>query len=69
MIYTASDFMNSYAQSVRLLAGAGGLSRAIGQVGILDYELMPGLKSRYQRVNFEPGQLVLSTTRGLLARP
>ena len=61
MIYTASDFMNSYAQSVRLLAGAGGLSRAIGQVGILDYELMPGLKSRYQRVNFEPGQLVLST--------
>ncbi len=61
MIYTVSDFMNSYAQSVRLLAGAGGLSRAIGQVGILDYELMPGLKTRYQRVNFEPGQLVLST--------
>jgi DNA-binding PucR family transcriptional regulator len=61
MIYTVSDFLNSYAESVRLIAGKGGLSRAIGQVGILDYELMPGLKTRYQRVNFEPDQLVLST--------
>lgn len=61
MIYTVSDFLNSYAESVRLIAGQGGLSRAIGQVGILDYELMPGLKTRFQRVNFEPDQLVLST--------
>lgn len=61
MIYTVSDFLNSYAESVRLIAGKGGLSRAIGQVSILDYELMPGLKTRYQRVSFEPDQLVLST--------
>lgn len=61
MIYTVSDFMNSYKGSVSLIAGQGGLSRAINQVGILDYELVPGLKTRYQRVNFEPSQLVLST--------
>lgn len=61
MIYTVSDFLRSYEGGVRLLAGEGGLSRSISQVGILDYELMPGLKSRYQRVNFEPDQLVLST--------
>ena len=61
MIYTVSDFASSYEGSVRLVAGGGGLSRAIGQVGILDYELMPGLKTRYQRINLEADQLVLST--------
>ena len=61
MPYTVSDFINSHASSVRLLAGQGGLARAIGEVGILDYELVPGLKSRYQRTNFYEGQLVLST--------
>lgn len=61
MLYTVSDFLNSYEGRVRLLAGGEGLSRTISTVGILDYELVPNLKSRYQRVNFEPNQLVLST--------
>lgn len=61
MIYTVSDFLASHVSQVRLVAGEGGLARAVDAVGILDYELMPGLKSRYQRVNFTPNQLVLST--------
>lgn len=61
MPYTVSDFVNSHSASVRLLAGQGGFSRPIDEVGILDYELVPGLKSRYQRTNFYEGQLVLST--------
>ena len=61
MLYTVSDFLNTYASSVRLVAGQGGLSRAVGEVGILDYELVPGLKSHYQRTNFYEGQLVLSS--------
>ncbi len=61
MPYTVSDFVNSHSSSVRLLAGQGGLARPVGEVGILDYELVPGLTSRYQRTNFYEGQLVLST--------
>ncbi len=61
MPYTVSDFVNSHSSSVRLLAGQGGFARPIDEVGILDYELVPGLKSRYQRTNFYEGQLVLST--------
>lgn len=61
MLYTVSDFLNTYVSSVRLVAGRGGLSRTVGEVGILDYELVPGLKSHYQRTNFYEGQLVLST--------
>lgn len=61
MPYTVSDFVNSHVSSVRLLAGQGGFARPINEVGILDYELVPGIKSRYQRTNFYEGQLVLST--------
>ncbi|MBP3883729.1 MAG: PucR family transcriptional regulator [Olsenella sp.] len=61
MIYTVSDFMCTYKDSVRLVAGQGGLSRQIEEVGILDYELMGGLRSKYQRENFYTNQLVVSS--------
>lgn len=51
MLYTVSDFSREYEGSVRLIAGSDGVSRAVSGVGILDYELMPGLKNKYQRVN------------------
>ena len=61
MLYTISDFSREYEGSVRLIAGSDGVSRAVSGVGILDYELMPGLKSKYQRVNFSSDEIVLST--------
>lgn len=61
MLYTVSDFQRLYADSLRLVAGQGGLARTIDEVGILDYELMPGLRDKYQRKNLAPRQLVLST--------
>ena len=61
MWYTISDFQNSYAGRVRCIAGAGGLSRPISEVALLDYELVPGLKNTYQRVNFYENQLVLTS--------
>ena len=61
MQFTVSDFLNTHEHQVRLLAGQGGLARPVSEVGILDYELVPGLTSRYQRNNFYEGQLVLST--------
>ena len=61
MLYTISDFLREYEGSVRLIAGSDGVSRAVSGVGILDYELMPGLKNKYQRVNFSPDEIVLST--------
>lgn len=61
MLYTISDFSREYEGSVRLITGSDGVSRAVSGVGILDYELMPGLKNKYQRVNFSPDEIVLST--------
>ncbi len=61
MIYTISDFINDYRSDIRLVAGEGGLARPIREVGILDYELVPGLTQRYQRKNFLKDQLILST--------
>ena len=61
MAYTVSDILNTYDGSLRLVAGEGGLARPVHEVGILDYELLPEVKSRFQRVNFYEGQLVLST--------
>ena len=61
MAYTISDVQSAYAGSLRLVAGEGGLARPVHEVGILDYELLPDVKSRFQRVNFYEGQLVLST--------
>ena len=61
MLYTVSDLLNSYADSLRLIAGGGGLARSISEVSILDYELIPGLRDKYQRANFKENELVLST--------
>jgi len=61
MLYTISDFSREYEGSVRLIAGSDGVSRAVSGVGILDYELMPGLKNKYQRANFSSDEIVLST--------
>ena len=61
MAYTVSDVQSAYAGSLRLVAGESGLARPVHEVGILDYELLPDVKSRFQRVNFYEGQLVLST--------
>ena len=61
MLYTISNFSREYEGSVRLIAGSDGVSRAVSGVGILDYELMPGLKNKYQRANFSSDEIVLST--------
>ena len=61
MAYTVSDVQSAYSGSLRLVAGEGGLAHPVHEVGILDYELLPDVKSRFQRVNFYEGQLVLST--------
>lgn len=61
MLYTISDFSREYEGSVRLIAGSDGVSCAVSGVGILDYELMPGLKNKYQRANFSSDEIVLST--------
>ena len=61
MAYTISDVQAAYAGSSRLIAGESGLAHPVHEVGILDYELLPDVKSRFQRVNFYEGQLVLST--------
>lgn len=61
MYYTISDFANTYGGGVRLVAGGGGMSRPITNVGILDYELDPSLKERYLRTNFQEGQFILSS--------
>ena len=61
MHYTVSDFAHAYAANLTVVAGSGGMARIVREVGILDYELMPGLKQTYQRVNFYEGQLVLAT--------
>lgn len=61
MAYTVSDVLETYAGTLQLVAGHGGLARPVREVGILDYELMPHVKRRFQRVNFYEGQLVLST--------
>jgi len=61
MLYTVSDFLATHSDQVRIIAGSGGLSRPISEVGILDYELMPGLKEKFRRNNFYERQLVLST--------
>ena len=61
MYYTVSDFANTYTGCVKLVAGGGGMSRRINNVGILDYELDPSLKDRYLRTNFQEGQFILTS--------
>ena len=61
MDYTVSDFYSTFSGKVRLIAGGGGLSRRVIDVGILDYEMEIGLKDRYQHTNFHENQLIIST--------
>ena len=50
-----------YFQSLRLLAGEGGLSKPVTGCGILDYELDQSLNEKYIHSNFLPGQLALTS--------
>ena len=61
MRYSVSDFLNTYRESLRCIAGAGGFARAVNEIVLLDYELVPGLKNAYQRKNFSTDQLVLTS--------
>lgn len=61
MNYTVSDFLNTYEAKLKLIAGAGGVSRVIKDVGILDYELDKSLKGRYFYTSSFRDQLVLTT--------
>lgn len=61
MDYTISDFFHTFSGKVRLVAGMGGLSRRVIDVGILDYELEIGLKDRYLHTNFHEEQLIVTT--------
>lgn len=61
MIYTVSDFYNTYKPELQLMAGNGGLSRQVTKAGILDYELEPALKNKYFYTNFQEKQLALTT--------
>ena len=46
MYYMISDFLNTYGTNVSLVAGKGGLSRIVKDVGILDYELDISLRNK-----------------------
>ena len=61
MYYMISDFLNTYKSNVSLIAGSGGLSRIVKDVGILDYELDSSLRSKYFHTSLFSDQLVLTT--------
>lgn len=61
MYYMISDFLNTYGPNVSLIAGSGGLSRIVKDVGILDYELDTSLRSKYFHTSLFRDQLVLTT--------
>ena len=61
MYYMISDFLNTYGTNVSLVAGKGGLSRIVKDVGILDYELDASLRSKYFHTSLFKDQLVLTT--------
>ena len=61
MYYMISDFLNTYGSNVSLIAGSGGLSRIVKDVGILDYELDTSLRSKYFHTSLFRDQLVLTT--------
>ena len=58
MVYTISDFCHVYEDEVRLIAGWGGMTRKIENVGILDYEMVRDVRNRYLHSNFHPDQIV-----------
>ncbi len=61
MYYMISDFLNTYGTNVSLVAGKGGLSRIVKDVGILDYELDVSLRNKYFHTSLFKDQLVLTT--------
>lgn len=61
MNYTISDFCKTYQHSLKLLAGAGGMTRPVKSMGLLDYEIDPVLKDKYFHLNFHSDQLVITT--------
>ena len=42
MNYTVSDFYKTFENGLKLIAGAGGMSRTVTSAGILDYEMESG---------------------------
>ena len=59
--YTVSDFYRTFESSLKLAAGAGGMSRTITDAGILDYEIDPVMKDKYFHKNFQDGQFIVTT--------
>lgn len=61
MIYTVSDFYNTFKEHLQIVAGSGGMSNPVTDCGLLDYELIPELKEAYFQSNFHEHQLVLTS--------
>lgn len=61
MRFTVSDFYHMFRPSIKILAGEKNMDRQVSAIGILDYELDPTLKNKYFHLNFQEGQLALST--------
>lgn len=61
MALTVAQILNTYSSSLKLIAGSDAIQNEVIEVGILDYELMPEVKSRFYRDNFHSKQLVAST--------
>ncbi len=61
MRYTISDFYWTYDNSLKLIAGEGGMANPVSGCSILDYELVPNLKDKYFRFTPRDKQLVLAT--------
>lgn len=62
MRLTVSDILGfDRFRGLRLIAGRGGLERAVSGCGILDYELEADLKGKYLHTNFYPGQLAVTS--------
>lgn len=59
--YTVSDFYGTFETSLKLIAGAGGMTRTITDAGILDYEIDPVMKDKYFHTNFQDGQFIVTT--------
>lgn len=59
--YTVSDFYKTFESSLKLAAGAGGMTRTITDAGILDYEIDPVMKDKYFHTNFQDGQFIVTT--------
>ncbi|QIB70060.1 PucR family transcriptional regulator [Aminipila butyrica] len=61
MSYLVSDFYHTFSHGLKIVAGMGGVSRAVTNVGILDYELEPSLKNKYFHTNIHANQLIITT--------